>query len=423
MIPNERIDHLERLLEVVRGLTTAPDLESFLQTVISEASEMTDSELASILEYDDAAKELRFLAMQWFQRDLLRPMGVPLDGSAAGWVYSKGQALIIQDTKADKRHFKTVDRVTKHTTHSIAAVPLIVSGEVIGVLEALNKKDDAHYTEEDLTILETLGAIAAQAMRNISLARKVRVARIELAELERLKTDFIAITSHELRTPLGLILGHATFLRELAGDEFADQLDTIVRNATKLKDIVENLSDVDNFQTGAARVRSNKVSMAKIVEDAILTFQDDAKSQNITLKAELDGLPFFIEADGIKIGIAVSNLVKNALQFTNAGGHITVKVEEDSGYTKVAVSDDGIGIPVKDLVRVFDRFFQVEGHLTRRSGGMGLGLAVAKSMIDLHNGRIWVESEEGKGSTFTFLLPIEKAGKPAASSASPFVDQ
>ena len=99
-----------------------------------------------------------------------------------------------------------------------------------------------------------------------------------------------------------------------------------------------------------------------------------------------------------------------------------MKIEEDSGYIKVAVSDDGIGIPVKDLVRVFDRFFQVEGHLTRRSGGMGLGLAVAKSMIDLHNGRIWAESEEGKGSTFTFLLPIEKSAKPVASSASPFVE-
>jgi signal transduction histidine kinase len=421
MIPNERIDHLERLLEVVRGLTTAPDLEAFLQTVISEASEMTDSELASILEYDDAAKELRFLAMQWFDRDLLRPMGVPLDGSAAGWVYRKGQSLIIQDTKADQRHFKTVDQVTKHTTHSLAAVPLIVSGEVIGVLETLNKKDDAHYTEEDLTILETLGALAAQAMQNITLARKVRVARIELAELERLKSDFIAITSHELRTPLGLILGHATFLRELAGDEFADQLDTIVRNATKLKDIIENLSDVDNFQTGAARVRSKKVSLAKIVEDTILTFQDEAKAQNITLKAEMNSLPFFIEADSVKIGIVVSNLVKNALQFTNVGGHITVKVEEDSGYMKVSVQDDGIGIPAKDLPRVFERFFQVESHLTRRTNGMGLGLAVAKSMIDLHNGRIWADSEEGQGSTFTFLLPVEKGTNPTAPT-SPFVE-
>src|SRR5258708_35291921 len=102
MISNERIDHLERLLEVVRGLTTAPDLESFLQTVIAEASEMTDSELASILEYDDGAKELRFLARQWFDRDLLRPMGVPLDGSAEGWVFARGPSLIIQVSKVER---------------------------------------------------------------------------------------------------------------------------------------------------------------------------------------------------------------------------------------------------------------------------------------------------------------------------------
>ena len=177
-------------------------------------------------------------------------------------------------------------------------------------------------------------------------------------------------------------------------------MDTIVRNATKLKDIIENLSDVDNFQTGAARVRSKKVSLAKIVEDTILTFQDEAKAQNITLKAEMNSLPFFIEADSVKIGIVVSNLVKNALQFTNVGGHITVKVEENSGYMKVSVQDDGIGIPAKDLPRVFERFFQVESHLTRRTNGMGLGLAVAKSMIDLHNGRIWADSEKGQRQHF-----------------------
>ncbi len=420
MATNERIDHLERLLEVVRGLTTASDLESFLQTIIAEASEMTESELASILEYDPEAKELRFLSTIWFDRDVLRPMGVPLEGSVAGEVFRKGQPLIIQDPKADQRHFKVIDRVTKHETHSLAAVPIIVRGEVIGVLEALNKRDDAHYTEEDLTILATLAALAAQAMRNVHLERKVRVARIELAELERLKTDFIAITSHELRTPLGLILGHATFLRELAGKEYESQLDTIIKNATRLKEIVENLSDVDNVQTGSARVRSNRVSMSKIAEDVILTFQDEAKSKNITLVKEWRDLPYLIEADGVKINIALSNLVKNALQFTNSGGFVRINVDEDSGYIKVIVKDDGIGIPVRDLPKVFERFFQVEEHLTRRHGGMGLGLAVAKSMVELHGGRIWVESEEGKGSTFTFLLPVEGAEKPV-KSASPFV--
>jgi signal transduction histidine kinase len=420
MATNERIDHLERLLEVVRGLTTAPDLEAFLQTIISEATELTNSELASILEYDETAEELRFLAMQWFQRDVLRPVGVPLDGSAAGWVYRRGQPLIIQDAKADKRHFKVIDRVTNHETHSLVAVPLMVRSEVVGVLEALNKKDDAHYTEEDLTILETLGALAAHAIQNVNLQRKVRATSIELAELERLKTDFIAITSHELRTPLGLILGHATFLRELAGMQYGEQLDMIIRNATKLKDIVENLSDVDNVQTGAARVRSQKVSLKKIAEDVILTFQDEANSRNITLKSDTGDSPFYVEVDGIKISIALSNLVKNSIQFTESGGHVEVRVEEESGYIKVAVADDGIGIPARDLPRVFERFFQVETHLTRRYGGMGLGLAVAKAMVELHNGRIWAESQEGKGSTFTFLLPTQQTQQ-TASSSIPFI--
>ena len=421
MTATERIDQLERLLEVVRGLTTAPDLESFLQTIINEATELTNSELSSILEYDESAEELRFLAMHWFQRDVLRPVGVPLEGSAAGWVYRQGQPLIIQDTKADQRHFKVVDRVTKHETHSLVAVPLMVRGEVLGVLEALNKKDNVHYTEEDLTILETLGALAAQAIQNANLQRKVRATSIELAELERLKADFIAIASHELRTPLGLILGHATFLRELAGTEYGEQLDMIIRNATKLKTIVESLSDVDNIQSGAARIRSQKVSLTRIIEDVVLTFQEEAKSRNIALQAKSGQSPFHLDADGVKLSIALSNLVKNALQFTEPGGHVTINVQEESSHFKITVVDDGIGIPARDLPRVFERFFQVETHLTRHYGGMGLGLAVAKAMIELHGGRIWVESEEGKGSCFTLLLPIEPAQQ-TSSAPGPFVE-
>jgi signal transduction histidine kinase len=420
MITNERLDHLERLLEVVRGLTTAPDIESFLQTVITEASEMTDSAFASILEYDKDAKELRFLSMQWIHRELLRPVGVPIDGSAAGWVFRQSQPLIIQDTRFDQRHFKLPDRVSQYDTRSLAAVPLVVRGEVIGVMEAINKKDGAHFTEEDLAILGTLGALAAQAMQNFTLAQNVKRARIELAELERLKSDFIAITSHELRTPLGLILGHATFLRELIGGQYGEQLDTIIRNTTKLKEIVENLADVDNYQRGSSRVRSNQVSMTRIVEDVVLTFQDEAKSRNITLNAETGETPLYLDADGIKINIALSNLVKNALQFTDSGGAVSIHAGEESGYLKVSVTDNGVGIPARDLPRVFERFFQVETHLTRRHGGMGLGLAVAKAMVELHGGRIWVESEAGKGSTFTFLLPVKQTGIPAR--ANPFVE-
>jgi len=128
MAANERIEQFERLLEVARGLTTAPDIEAFLQTIITEASEMTNSEFASVLEYEEVGKELRFLSMAWIHREALRPVGVPLDGSAAGWVFRKGQALIIQDTKIDQRHFKAPDRISQYETRSLAAVPLITHG-------------------------------------------------------------------------------------------------------------------------------------------------------------------------------------------------------------------------------------------------------------------------------------------------------
>jgi len=248
-----------------------------------------------------------------------------------------------------------------------------------------------------------------------------QLTRIELAELERLKTDFIAITSHELRTPLGLILGHATFLGELLGEQHADHLDTIIRNATKLKEIVENLSDVDNYQSGAARLRNQRVSLAKIAKDVIITFQDEANSRNITLKADMGDSDYYVDADSVKISVILSSLIKNAIQFTDSGGQVTIRVDEVPGHMKLSVIDDGVGIPAKDLPRVFDRFFQVETHLTRRFGGMGLGLAVARAMVELHGGRIWAESEEGKGSTFTFLLPADRPHQPAPFS-SPFVE-
>jgi two-component system sensor histidine kinase VicK len=140
-----------------------------------------------------------------------------------------------------------------------------------------------------------------------------------------------------------------------------------------------------------------------------------ASARNITLKANAHRADLLVEADGGKISIALSNLVKNAIMFTNEGGHVFVDGELLPGYVKVSVIDDGIGIPARDLPHIFDRFFQVETHLTRRHGGMGLGLSVAKAMIELHGGRIWAESMEGKGSAFTFLLPVNSMQAEAGS--------
>ena len=399
---------LARFLEITRNLGTMADIESYLRSILSAAAELTESETASLMEYDESARELYFKYVPWFHRDAISSAKIPLNESAAGWVFVNVKPLIINDVKNDDRHYSKIDELAGFTTRSLLAVPLLLHGRPVGVFEIFNKLNDAGYSEEDISIMESLAALAVTAMQNDMLESNIITAQNETRELDRLKNEFIAITSHELRTPLGLILGHSTFLRELVGKQYQEQVDAIIRNATRLKEIIESLSSVDNYQSGSARIRQRKVSVARVIEDVSASFREMAIQKGISLKVEMErGQDLLVDADGSKVAIVLSNLVKNAITFTNEGGHVVIRSELQSEFVKVAVEDDGVGIPAKDLPRVFDRFYQVESHLTRRHGGMGLGLSVAKVMIEMHGGRIWAESTEGIGSTFTFLLPVE----------------
>jgi signal transduction histidine kinase len=407
-------DRINRLLTVIQTLSESLEFESFLQSVVDEVCELTSSESASILRYDSTADSLVFAAAPPEQRDFLRGVQVPLEGSAAGWTFRHAHPLVLQNTTEDLRHYKEVDRLTGSHTRSLLAAPLMFRGGPLGVIEAINKTGDAHYTEEDVIILETLASVTAFAMHGNGLQEQVEQAYSEVASLDRLKSDFVAITSHELRTPLGLILGHATFLRELVGAEYHEQLDLIIRNATRLKEIVENLASVDNYQSGAARVRQHEVSIARLVQDVVESFHEEARRKGVELRMRIGADRLTVEGEAGKIEIALSHLVRNAVMFTNSGGHVLVTAEAVPGYVKVSVVDDGVGVPEKDLERIFERFYQVESHLTRRHGGMGLGLSVSKAMIEMHGGRIWAESVDGGGSRFIFLLPVNASQASAA---------
>jgi signal transduction histidine kinase len=403
----EQAPNLDRFLAVARELGSATAIEDLLHRLTVAASKLTNSEGTSVLEFDKTLNSLHFVAAPWLREQPLKDIAVPLDASIAGWVFANNEPLVIQDVAKEHLHFKAVDQALDFTTTSLVAVPLTYRGNTIGVLEAVNKAGNAHYTGDDVAILEILALYAAIVLWNSNLEKRIQNTRDEFAELDRLKSNFVAITSHELRTPLGLILGHATFLKEMIDEEHREPMEVIIRNATRLKEIIESLTEVDNYEAGVARIRQRLISMPSIAKDVVSSFQDMAASKNITLQADVCKEDLPVEADANKIVVALSNLVRNAITFTNEGGHVLVKVESVPGHAQVSVSDDGIGIPAKDLSKVFERFFQVESHLTRRNTGMGLGLSVAKTMIELHGGRIWAESVEGKGSTFTFLLPVK----------------
>ncbi|MBL8050765.1 MAG: GAF domain-containing sensor histidine kinase [Anaerolineales bacterium] len=401
-----RIHLSARVLELTRNLSTIKELESYLHDVLSVAAELTGSESASLLEYDDVAKEFFFNSMLWFQGDAVRSARIPVHGSVAGWVFLHNKPVAIDDVSKDDRHYKKIDELAGFTTKSILGVPVVFREKTVAVLEVFNKPEK--YTEDDILLIETLAALVGAALQNDSLEKKILSTQDEARELEELKNEFIAIASHELRTPLGLILGHATFLKELLNEaEFQEQVETIIRNATKLKEIIESLTSVDNYESGSALLKSRKVSVTRIIEDVAISFHEMAKNKDIALKTEIQpGHELLVDIDGGKIAIVLSNLLKNALTFTNKNGKIVIRGEQHVDYVKVTVQDNGIGIPPNDLNRIFDRFYQVESHLTRKHGGMGLGLSVAKVMIEMHGGRIWAESKEGEGSIFSFLLPV-----------------
>ncbi len=419
MVTDLHAHRLERLLEITRSLSATPDPGNYLQSLIAAACELTGCEVASILELEEGEEHLRFQTLPWFHRDALTPVKVPLDGSVAGWVYQNAKALIVPNVAADKRHFKEADRAAEFKTRSILAVPIIYQGETLGVFEAVNKNEQAHYTEEDQTILETLAALAAVSLQTARLGGKARKSLDEMARLDEMKSDFIAIASHELRTPLGLVLGHATFLREVVPAEYHPQLDIIVRNSMRLKEIVDSIANMDNIQRGTATVRASSVSIKRIVEEVVDSYRQEAIQKQINLWAEAGKDDLALEGDAGKLAIALSNLVKNSLTFTNPGGAVVVVAEKIPGYVKVSVIDDGIGIPPRDLPHVFERFYQVESHLTRKHGGMGLGLSVAKVMVELHHGRLWAESVEGKGSNFSFILPVSGPSQADAGGPPP----
>jgi signal transduction histidine kinase len=405
---------LGRLLEICKNLSANLDFEPLLQSIIEGASDLTRSESSWIMVHDSETLSLRFIAAPWDVVDTLKPISVPLDRSVGGWVYMHAQPMVLNHAEDDPRVFRMIDRGLNEKTRSLLAVPLFFKGKPIGVMEAVNKLNNAHYTEEDINILETLASQASVAIQNRRLLDESQEAYRKIMALDRMKTDFIAITSHELRTPLGVILGHASLLKDCIAKEHQKEMDIIVRNSLRLKDILEQFLNIDTLELGLSRLHRTKVSISPLVKEVVDAFQEAAGEKKIKIKVELPQTQFFIEGDMEKIAIALRNLVKNALTFTNEGGQVKIKVEQVPGYAKISVTDNGFGIPAEEQEKIFQRFYQVEKHLTRRHGGMGLGLAITRDMVEMHGGRIWVDSVEGKGSRFTFILPVNPAQATAA---------
>ncbi len=223
-----------------------------------------------------------------------------------------------------------------------------------------------------------------------------------------MKDEFISIAGHELYTPLSILLGYAIMAQEEATDEMQPYLEIMVDKSLQLQEVIGCMLDLKYLRSGETFSKLEKVSLKELIEAVVdeLNLLTETKQQVIELDLPED-LPE-IETDRRKFNLILSNLLSNASKFTPEGGKIRVEGRVEEGEVVVSVSDTGIGIPAKERERIFAPFYQVEDSLTRTHGGLGLGLAIVKSAVATCGGRIWVESEEGEGSTFSFTLPIHR---------------
>jgi signal transduction histidine kinase/PAS domain-containing protein/ActR/RegA family two-component response regulator len=291
---------------------------------------------------------------------------------------------------------------------SYMCVPLVVRGRALGVLTFVSSESGRQYGESDLRLAEEVASRAALAVENAHAYDEARQAN-------RLKDEFLATLSHELRTPLNAVLGYARMLRSgvLTTEKRANAIEVLERNAVALNQIVEDVLDVSRIVAGKIRLQVQPVDLSVVLHDAAATVSPAAEARGVRLETHLDPLSATVSGDSDRLQQVVWNLLSNAVKFTPRGGRVELRLEPCESQIQIVVSDTGIGINPEFLPYVFERFRQADSGFSRQHGGLGLGLAIARHIVEMHGGTIAASSAgSGRGAAFIVRLPIMAVQQP-----------
>jgi signal transduction histidine kinase len=394
----------ERLMDITCQLNSTLDLDALLKRIVTAASELTETEQASILLVDPDTGELRFEAASNLSRAEMEAIPVPLRGSLAGWVVTHGEPVLVEDARSDSRWFARVDKTIKFTTRNVLAVPMNLQNRPVGVVEAINKRNDQPWTEDDVNTLSALANQAATAIQNARLFQQ---------------SDFIAEIVHELRTPLAALKAStALLLRPTLPEGMRQEIVLTMQQETeRLTALTTDFLDLARLESGRTRLQTRVFDIRALLEECVTLVAPRAAERDIDI--EIRGDPLRASADRDKIKQVLLNLLTNAIKYNREHGSIycTIDVQRDSppgssaGCLLISVQDTGNGINEEDQKRVFEKFFRVadtSGQVT----GTGLGLSIAKRIVEAHDCDMWLRSELGVGTTFYFTLPLADNASP-----------
>jgi K+-sensing histidine kinase KdpD len=410
-----RIQQLEKLVKISVTLNSTANLDELLQYIIKTAVEILDCEAASILLHDEKRNCLFFAASTGSEPNKMAQILVPIDGSLAGNIYREGQPIIINDVSQDARHFSGVGQQVHFETHSLMGVPMRIRDKGVGVLEAINKKNGT-FSDSDKQLLSVLASQAAVAIYNARLIQALQKAYEEISETDRFKSNFLALASHELRTPLGIIIGYASFLQDEQEGDVSDSAERVLAAASQMRSVIDAMTSLQLLQAKGMTFKPRVVPIQQVLTTAYEEMRQIAEELRHTVTLDLPQQALLVTADPEKITPAFVNILGNAIRFTPSGGKIVIGAAQKGGNICAWISDTGIGLAADQLTKVFQEFYQVEPHTTRHFGGLGIGLTIAKGLIETQGGRIWAESEGlGKGVAIKVLVP--PAGTASLKSA------
>jgi signal transduction histidine kinase len=398
---------LSRLAETSAVLNSTMRLKPLLGSIMDTAAEILDAEAASVLLWDYKKQELVFAATTTSDSygQTLIGKQVPLDDSIAGLVMRENRIVAVDDVRGTVGHYSKIDEQISFQTRSVLGVPMRSRSRIIGVLEGVNKRRGT-WTEDDGYYLSVLAAQAAVAIEGAQLVTQLQLANEELSQLDKLKSDFIAIASHELRTPLGVILGYASFLQDTDDPEVREHASKMISGAMQLRRIIEDLTNLRYLERSQLELNLEDVPLVEMLRDLVSELRSlaEAKRHQLTLTPPPSSLR--VRVDRSRMSMAINNVLNNAIRFTPDGGRISVRVEQKPREVWIMVSDTGIGLAKDQLERIFERFYQIEDHMTRINGGLGIGLSIARALVEAHGGRLWATSPGlNQGSTFIIAVP------------------
>lgn len=403
-----RQQQLLRLVELSMILNSTLDLDELLQTITATATELLDCEASSILLYDEKNPRLYFAAATGSDPAKLAEIPVPMEGSIAGTIFRTNQPLILNNVEQDPRHFSQVSDQIQFQTKTLLGVPMPIKDRTVGVLEALNKRDGV-FTDRDVAILSVTAAHAAIAINNARLLKTTQQALEKVKETNSIKSHFLALASHELRTPLGIIIGYATFLQEEAKGELSDHAQQVLNAAAQMRSLLDQMNNLTLLQADEMEMKPQKISIQDILNFASDEIMYFAARRNLALTYAFRDEPIYINVDPEKATLAFVNLLNNAIRFSPEGSQIVIGAIEQGKNVLAWVQDQGIGIPTDKLQKVFEEFYQIEPPNTRRYGGLGIGLTIARGLLEVQGGKIWAESEgPDTGTTIKVSLPKEE---------------